>query len=310
MSDWVEASTIFLTLAGSRLYGTSTPASDVDRRGVCVPPPEVALGFARPFEQHQVPGEDTVIFSLRKFMELAAACNPNFIELLFAPDDAALVRRPTWERLVRRRDEFLSAAAFQTFTGYAASQLARLRSHRAWLLDPPARRPTRAEFGLGEAGAGARVLARDADEGAVDPEAAEVVARERRYKEAARRWQQFEAWQRGRNPARAALEARSGYDTKHAMHLVRLLRMGHELLTRGVVLVRRPDADELRAIRDGAWSYDQAMAHVDALQAELAAVHAERRYVVPERVDRDALSDLCAELHLQHWHEARLTPRA
>ncbi|MCW8140184.1 MAG: nucleotidyltransferase domain-containing protein, partial [Planctomycetota bacterium] len=131
MSDWVEASTIFLTLAGSRLYGTSTPTSDVDRRGVCVPPPEVALGFARPFEQHQVPGEDTVIFSLRKFMELAAACNPNFIELLFAPDDAALVRRPTWERLVRRRDEFLSAAAFQTFTGYAASQLARLRSHRA-----------------------------------------------------------------------------------------------------------------------------------------------------------------------------------
>src|SRR5579875_1443529 len=36
-----------------------------------------------------------------------------------------------------------------------------------------------------------------------------------------------------------------GYDTKNAMHLVRLYRMGYEILTEGVVRVRRPDAKEL-----------------------------------------------------------------
>ncbi len=57
--------------------------------------------------------------------------------------------------------------------------------------------------------------------------------------------------------AMAALEEKYGYDTKHAMHLVRLLRMGVEALRTGEVIVKRPDADELLAIRDGAWSYDE-----------------------------------------------------
>ena len=45
-------------------------------------------------------------------------------------------------------------------------------------------------------------------------------------------------------------------NTKHAMHLVRLLRMCREILTTGEVIVLRPDAEELLAIRAGAWSYE------------------------------------------------------
>jgi len=45
------------------------------------------------------------------------------------------------------------------------------------------------------------------------------------------------------------LEAKFGFDTKHAMHLIRLLRMAREILETGVVHVKRPDAEELSAIR-------------------------------------------------------------
>lgn len=45
-------------------------------------------------------------------------------------------------------------------------------------------------------------------------------------------------------------------NTKHAMHLVRLLRMGQEILETGQVIVRRPDAEELLGIRNGTHSYD------------------------------------------------------
>lgn len=45
-------------------------------------------------------------------------------------------------------------------------------------------------------------------------------------------------------------------NTKHACHLVRLIRMCREILETGQVLVKRPDAEELRAIRCGDWSYE------------------------------------------------------
>ena len=50
---------------------------------------------------------------------------------------------------------------------------------------------------------------------------------------------------------------------KHAMHLVRLLRMGEEILTDGVVNVARPDAEELLTIRGGAWTYEEIVQYAE-----------------------------------------------
>jgi predicted nucleotidyltransferase len=36
--------TIFLTLTGSHAYGLSTPESDIDLRGVLIPPKNISLG--------------------------------------------------------------------------------------------------------------------------------------------------------------------------------------------------------------------------------------------------------------------------
>lgn len=67
----------------------------------------------------------------------------------------------------------------------------------------------------------------------------------------------YHTWKANRNEARSELEQLNGYDTKHAMHVVRLLRTAEEALTTGEVLVKRPDAVELLAIRNGAWSFDE-----------------------------------------------------
>lgn len=96
---------------------------------------------------------------------------------------------------------------------------------------------------------------------------------EKRYALALKQWQQYQRWQRERNPARAELEAKFRYDPKHAMHLVRLLRMCEEILSGRGVLVRRPDAEELRAIRQGAWSYEQLVEWAEAQDAKCAALY-------------------------------------
>jgi hypothetical protein len=84
-----------------------------------------------------------------------------------------------------------------------------------------------------------------------------VLAAEKRYRAAKREWDQYQNWLATRNPARAELEAKHKYDTKHGSHLVRLLRMAREIIETGKVNVLRPDAEELLAIRNGAMTYEQ-----------------------------------------------------
>ena len=308
MKKFVNDELIFMTVAGSRMYGTDMPASDVDKRGVCVPPKIVELGFARNFNQQEFPNEDTTVFSLSKFMKLAVDANPNIIELLFAPEDTIITIHPTWERLLARRQDFLSAKAYYTFTGYAHSQLKRIKGHRAWLDNPPTHKPSREEFGLTQAGQGVRDLARGVDVAELSPETARIIAKEKKYKAAQTTWDQYQKWKKERNPTRAKMEAEFGFDGKHALHLMRLLRMGKEILTTGKLNVRRPDAEELLSIRTGAWSYNKLVETADALKAELDVVYENKSYVVPFGAPKVELSDLCVELHDYHWtHHAKST---
>jgi uncharacterized protein len=130
-----------------------------------------------------------------------------------------------------------------------------------------------------------------------------TLRRERRYRGARKRWEQFHRWQRERNPQRAALEAAHGYDTKHGMHLIRLLRMGLEILRSGEVRVRREDADELLAIRRGELDYDALITEADAL--ELAMREALKTTALPREVDEQALDELLFELLIDRPAENR-----
>lgn len=84
-----------------------------------------------------------------------------------------------------------------------------------------------------------------------------TLTKERKYRAAQKEWESYITWKNERNEARAELEKKFSFDTKHGMHLVRLLRMAREIIETGKVHVRRPDAEELLAIRNGAWSYEK-----------------------------------------------------
>jgi uncharacterized protein len=83
-------------------------------------------------------------------------------------------------------------------------------------------------------------------------------------------------------------------NTKHGMHLVRLMRMCREILETGEVVVKRPDRDELLAVRNGAWSYEQLIAWADAEEQQMDALY--ERSPLPRAPDRAALDRLCVEL--------------
>lgn len=147
---WLKERTIYVTLSGSHSYGTNIATSDVDYRGIAIPPKQYYLGINDRFEQAEQKDPDLTIFDLRKYIELAANANPNVLELLYTDPKDQLLVTPIGQKLIDNRDIFLSQKAKHTFSGYAISQLKRLQSHRRWILNPPSAPPTRAEFGLPE----------------------------------------------------------------------------------------------------------------------------------------------------------------
>jgi len=297
-----SATLIYETVHGSRAYGLAREGSDTDVKGVIVGPAEWYFGLEQAPEQQEL-SADHVRFELRKFMRLAAAANPTVLELLFTAPEDRLAVTPAGQRLLDARERFLSTRLANTFNGYAEGQLRRIKTHRRWLLQPPARAPERADFGLPEAsvipkdqlGAAEALIEKNRlAEADVDDNFLEILAREKRYKHARQEWEQYRTWLAQRNPARAALEAAHGYDTKHAMHMVRLQRMAIEILETGQVLVRRADREELLQVRDGAWSYEALIEASERMTLRVDALKA--RSTLPAEPDMTELNALCVSI--------------
>lgn len=118
--------------------------------------------------------------------------------------------------------------------------------------------------------------------------------RENEYQRAVADWDSYQKWKSGRNPERAALEAKFGYDGKHAAHLVRLMRMAVEILRDGEVRVMRPDAVELLEIRNGAWSYEKLVGYAEEMDNYAAELY--RTSKLPHAPNTKVLDELCMEL--------------
>lgn len=149
---------IFRFVHGSHLYGTSTPKSDLDIRGVFIPSREYFFGFSKKVEQFECKEPDITYFEMRKFLSLALDCNPNIIEFLFVEPDTPIgvngcgnvpFMSPEWNLIREHRQYFLSTKARWTFSGYAVSQLHRLKKHRNWLIyGENITEPRREDYGL------------------------------------------------------------------------------------------------------------------------------------------------------------------
>jgi hypothetical protein len=81
---------------------------------------------------------------------------------------------------------------------------------------------------------------------------------------------------------------------KHAYHLIRLLRMCREILVDGKVIVKRPDKDELLAIRNGSWKYEELVEWANKQDEELTILMKTSK--LPQVPDRAALDKLCQQI--------------
>ncbi|MEM7553494.1 MAG: nucleotidyltransferase domain-containing protein [Cyanobacteria bacterium P01_A01_bin.84] len=351
----VEERAIFVGLAGSHGYGLSRPDSDYDYRGAFIAPKRYYLGFDKVEQKDSgwdeegilsfLDGnEDTVIYEIRKLIQLLAGANPNVLELLWLNNYPFLTE--IGEYLIKNRHLFLSKKVKHTYSGYAFAQIKKMETHRKWLLNPPQKKPLPSDFGiediaplnkeelntfleylyllirgriefLEESEQLYKLLTADIDFKGVlkqytfpeetleytqlltssSKDFIRLLKKSQSYRVAVREWQSYESWKNNRNPARAEMERKSGFDLKHGMHCIRLLRSGLEILQTGNLTVDRRisgDANNLRAILEGEYSYEKVMKMSEDIVAEMDEVYDKSN--LPHKPNLNEINDLCMEL--------------
>jgi len=290
---------IFEVLTGSRLYGTNRPDSDYDYKGIAIPPIETFLGNQN-FEQlEEKKPRDRTIYALSKFVQLALDCNPNIIELLFAPRKYWVKSTSIWELILQNRDKFLSKKCRYSFLGYAFSQLKRIRTHKHWIDNTP-EEPNRKEMGLSlESKIRPDVLEalRTIPTSIIGEHLSQEIQGELKYLTAKKNWDSYKKWKRTRNPARYELESKYAIDTKHALHLVRLIKTGRELLTTGELTVdrREIDAGELLDILHGKLTYEEIVAYAENMEKEFEELY--DKSPLPHSPDRKGVEELLINIY-------------
>ena len=104
---------------------------------------------------------------------------------------------------------------------------------------------------------------------------------------------------KGSKGTRPEYEGAFGYDTKAAMHTLRLLFECTELMSDGTITLPRPEKDLLIDLRMGSWTLERFLA--EAEQARRDAESAATSSALPDSIEEEEISALIAQVYLEFW---------
>lgn len=122
--DYIKENDLILleVIGGSIAYGTNTPTSDVDIRGVYICEQDDLYSGNYP-EQINDKTNDIVFYELGTFLGLVYKQNPNILELLNTPEDCVRFKHPLFDLIIKERDNFVTKGCMDSFGGYARQQI-------------------------------------------------------------------------------------------------------------------------------------------------------------------------------------------
>lgn len=117
---------IYRCVIGSRAYGLDDDVSDVDYRGIFLPPADLHWSLYGVPNQIECDHTQEQYWELQRFLVLALKANPNVLECLYTP----LIEKttPLTEELLGMREAFLSRLVYQTYNGYVTSQFKKMQA--------------------------------------------------------------------------------------------------------------------------------------------------------------------------------------
>lgn len=312
---------------GSHLYGTATPASDLDYKSVFVPAGrdillqrvKATIASHRPKAEGEknYAGEiDEEAYSLQRYLGLAAEGQTVALDALFAPRWAmAEEPAPEWLEIERNRHRLITRKS-AAFVGYCRQQ-ANKYGIKGSRVAAARLAYTLLDAGVGTLGATAKLGEIETEirattnahpehmalldiEGATDVHGARRTIRH--WEVCNRKMPLTQTIKSAHEVMRRivdeyghrALQAESnqGVDWKALSHAVRVATQAIELLRTGAVMFPRPDAAHLLAIKLGKLPYQQVAEEIDEL---LPAVEREAEAsTLPDSADLEWIDDFVA----------------
>jgi predicted nucleotidyltransferase len=274
-----------------------------------LPGAEQLLGFGGSLEQLEDRENDIVVYSFNKIVSLLTQCNPNTLELLGVRDCDVIFEKETARTMRENQEKFLSKRVIYTIGGYARAQLIRLRN---FSLRREAIEVAGVDFKVSDLQRSVYTdsLGRDVilrlDIDGEDAKAvlisdvtglgfAELADISKRMNEMERNYSKLN--HRNTKPDMQKLN-------KHAMHIVRLLYMGIDILTeQKVVTYREKERDLLLSIRAGDFMEPAGLygAKFGKLVDELEAKYkeAQGRTELPDEPNIRWINDFVLETNLE-----------
>jgi len=304
-----------LTLGGSHAYGTSTPTSDIDIRGVYSHSRADILSMNCADKPIVHKDSDTVIYPVKQIIKLLSNCNPNVLEILGTKEEHVLQINSAGRLLRDNSAIFLSQLAINSFGGYATQQLRRLQNA---LARDSYSQSEKEKHILGSIDGqiphiqcnysafddkDIRLYLDDSDKVNFDKEIFVDINLKhyplRELRAIVNEW----------------LNAIRNYDTlnhrnskkddihlnKHIMHIIRLMLMGTEILEgKGLSIYRENDLDLLTSLRNGDYvgennDYSYIFDLID--QYEKRFKYAKKNTVLPMKPDYDKINELVIEIN-------------
>lgn len=305
---------MLLTLGGSFSYGTNietaTHTSDLDLRGIRVNTPRELLSTHladKPYENKEL---DVVIHPFNHMVELLSKCNPNCIEILGTKDEHIFHLSEEGKILRDNADLFLSQRAFYSFGGYATAQLRRLENALARGEYPQEEKEKHILKSLEQKLIGVqdnyakltnnalKLYIDDSSKADFEKEIfMDIELKHYPLRDFKNIYSDLSSVVRDfdklgcRNSKKDEVHL-----LKHAMHLIRLLKMGTEILEgKGLSTYREKDRDLLLSIREGKLSYDEIFELTNQLESEFLYAH--KNTSLPKEVDRKAIEELRIEIN-------------
>lgn len=304
---------ILLTTGGSYSYGTNidTPehTSDLDIRGIAIENLNEIIGLSN-FEQFINEATDTTIYGLRKVLGLMLNCNPNVIEMLGTKEEHLFICNKHGRLLRDNIDLFLSKKAINSFGGYATAQLRRLQNALArdnysevekerHIFNSIKTQLSTIEDRYKEIGDGSLELyIAKSDKEDIETEIfMNINLKEYPLRDFKNIYSEMHNIVRDyaklnhRNSKKDTLHL-----NKHAMHLIRLLQMGKEILEgKGVNTYRENDIPLMLDIRNGKYTYDEIFEMVDKYEKEFQ--YASNNTNLPTKPNYHKVEELLIEIY-------------
>jgi len=120
------AKPLYFVIRGSHAYGTNIETSDTDYSGIFIQSMEDILGN-KYIEQINDDKNDTVIYEIRRFLELLGTNNPTVLELLNTPEDCVIYKDPVFDLILNDKEKFITKICSKSLGGYAKQQISKAK---------------------------------------------------------------------------------------------------------------------------------------------------------------------------------------